>query len=96
MIVKLRSFLSNLILFVCFLMCMNEIRKCIEKLMKNPTTTIIYFEEFGKHGAPSITVCAYANHLGNGTSYKANKLAENNLTLNACLCQGEHLVVKLI
>ena len=64
-------------------MCMNEIRKCIEKLMKNPTTTIIYFEEFGKHGAPSITVCAYANHLGNGTSYKANKLAENNLTLNA-------------
>jgi hypothetical protein len=55
---------------------------CFKKLKNNPTTTIIYSEEFGMHGAPSITVCAYANHLGNGTSYKTDKLDDNGLTLN--------------
>ena len=82
MIINLKKVLRQFIFFVCFLLCLYEILQCIKRLRENPTTTIIYFEEFGKHGAPSITVCAYNNHLGNGTSYKTDKLAENNLTLN--------------
>ena len=82
MIIDSNIVLKHLLFIVCSFIFMYEIRKCIEKLMKNPTTTIIYFDEFGKHGVPNITVCAYANHWGNETSYKTDKLAEHGLTMN--------------
>ena len=82
MILNFKKLFRQLIILVCLLICLYEIWECIKKLKKNPTTTIIYSEEFGKHGAPSITICAYSNHLENGTSFKTDQMAENGLTLN--------------
>ena len=67
---------------------MVEIWQCIKKMSNNPTTTIIYFEEFGQHGAPSITVCAYSDHLGTGTSYRRKMLARHGLTLHDYAREG--------
>ena len=79
---KCKKFAKKFIFLFCLLLCLYNVGKCIEKLVENPTTTVIYFEEFGKQGVPSLTVCAYSNHLENSTSYKKEKLAEHGLSPN--------------
>ena len=73
---------KRIIFIVCLLVCLYHIGKCIEKLVENPTTTVIYLEEFGKLGVPSITVCAYSNHLENSTALKKEQLDKHGLSPN--------------
>ena len=39
-------------------------------------------DEFGRLGVPSVTVCAYSNHLQNSTSFKKHLLYKHGLTPN--------------
>jgi hypothetical protein len=73
---------KKIIFILCFTLCLYHIGKCIEKLVESPTTTVIYFDEFAKQGVPSITLCAYSNHLEDSTSIKKEKLVEHGLFPN--------------
>ena len=81
MILEFKKILKQFSFLVCFCACMFEVEQCIEKLVRDSTATHIYFEEFGNHGVPSITVCAFSDHMGHGRAYKTDKLEKHGLTI---------------
>ena len=77
---KTKDILKKIIFLICFTACIYEILECTKKMLRNPTTTIIFFEEFGKHGVPSVTICPYSNHLDNASAYNQKNLLEHGIT----------------
>ena len=77
---NIKGLLRTIFFLICLSVCIYEIIQCLNKMLKDPTTTIIFLDEFGKHGVPSITLCPYSNHLDNASAYNHKILLTYGLT----------------
>ena len=83
-----KQFLRHLSFVGCSILCAYEVEQVIEKLLKKETSTHISYEEFGNHGIPSFTICAYSDHLGPVSAYNHQQLREHGLSVDKYVKDG--------
>ena len=75
-----RIYIKSCIFLGSLAFCLFEVQKCVARLLDDPSTTVISFEEFGHHGVPSATVCPHSDHRDTDQGYRHNRLQASDHT----------------